>query len=158
MPSSPINLYLVQHAEPKPEEEDPDRPLSEKGWTDIRKVAELVADNIQVTSIKHSGKTRAKETAEALAEYLMPSEGVEEVKDIKPMADPSIWAGRLENISESTMLVGHLPYMSSLSALLLCGDAEKKVIDFQMGGIVCLQRDEEGNWVMGWMVTPQMLK
>jgi len=67
-----MNLYLVQHAEAKRKEEDPERPLSEKGRVDIRKVAVYIAGhiNIKVSAIIHSGKTRARQTAEALAEYL----------------------------------------------------------------------------------------
>ncbi len=36
-------LYLVRHAEAKREEEDPARPLSEKGLEDITKVASYVS-------------------------------------------------------------------------------------------------------------------
>ncbi len=35
-------LYLVQHAEAKPESEDPQRGLSERGMKDIKKVASFI--------------------------------------------------------------------------------------------------------------------
>jgi len=44
-----MNLYLVQHAEAKPESEDPDRPLTEKGWRDIRKIAPFIASQAEFT-------------------------------------------------------------------------------------------------------------
>jgi len=155
-----MNLYLVQHAEPKPKEEDPQRPLSEKGWSDIRKVGAFIAEhaNIQVSSIMHSGKTRAQQTAEALAEYLNPSEGVKEVEGLKPLDDPAIWAKRLAEIKEDIMLVGHLPHLGKLSAYLLSQDEDKKIIDFQMGGVICLGRDVSGIWSVRWMMIPQLLR
>ncbi|MEE9594620.1 MAG: phosphohistidine phosphatase SixA, partial [Candidatus Hydrothermarchaeales archaeon] len=109
-----VNLYLVQHGEPKREEEDSDRPLSETGWSEIRKVAAFIAEtvNIPVSTIFHSGKTRARQTAEALAKYLNPTEGVKEADGLKPLDDPLIWADRLAETKEDIVLVGHLPHLS----------------------------------------------
>lgn len=154
-----MNIYLVQHAEPKREEEDPQKPLSEKGWNDIRKVAAFIAEyaNIHVRSIVHSGKTRAGQTAEVLAEHLSPHEGVKEAEGLDPLAAPSIWAKRLGEMKEDIMLVGHLPHLSKLSAYLLCHDENRRVADFQMGGVVCLRRDESDTWSIRWMVIPQIL-
>lgn len=154
-----MNLYLVQHAEAKQKEEDPQRPLSKKGWADIRKIASFLGEqmNIQVTSIMHSGKLRAQQTAEVLAEYLNPSEGVEKTEGLEPLANVSIWIERLTAIKKDIILVGHLPHLSKLSSALLCRDENKKIINFQMGGVVCLNRDETGIWSINWMIIPKML-
>ena len=155
-----MNLYLVQHAQPKRREEDPERPLTEKGWADIRKAALFITEhaNVKVDRILHSGKTRARQTAEALAEYLKPQSGVEAAEDSGPLADPAIWADKIAEMSEDLMLVGHLPHLSKLASRLICGLEEVKVIDFQMGGVVCLGRNEEGVWEVQWMVVPGMLE
>lgn len=154
-----MNLYLVQHGEAKKKEEDPQRSLSEQGWTDIRKVASFIAKqtNIQVRNILHSGKTRARQTAETLAEYLNPPEGIKEAERLEPLADPSAWVDRLAESKEDIMLVGHLPHLSKLAAHLLCQDENKKIVEFQMGGIVCLGKDESDIWSVRWMVIPQIL-
>lgn len=154
-----MNLYLVQHAEARQKEEDPERPLSEKGRTDIRKIAVFISENadIQVNSIMHSGKTRAQETAEVLAEYLNPPDGIKEVEGLNPLDDPMIWVRRVTETKEDIMLVGHLPYLIKLSTHLLCQDENKKTVDFRMGGVVCLKRDESGGWSVRWMVIPEIL-
>ena len=154
-----MNLYLVQHAEPKRKEEDPQRPLSEKGLAEIRKVASFICEHssVQVNSIMHSGKTRACQTAEVLAEHLRPPEGIKEVEGLKPLDDPLTWAERLAETKEDIMLVGHLPHLDKLSAYLLCQDENKRVVDFRMGGVVCLGRDEAGTWSVRWMLIPQIL-
>ena len=35
-----MRLYLVQHGEAKPEEEDPERPLTDRGASDVRRCLE----------------------------------------------------------------------------------------------------------------------
>jgi len=154
-----MNLYLVQHGEAKSKEEDPSRPLTEKGREDVRKVVAFVAENmkIQVASILHSGKARAQQTAQILAEHLKPPEGIRMTEGLESVAEPSIWVDRLAKTEEDLMLVGHLPHLSRLSAHLLCQDEEKKVIHYQRGGIVCLKRDESGLWSINWMVIPDFL-
>jgi len=154
-----MNLYLVQHAEAKPESEDPERRLSERGRAEIRKMARFAAEHlkIRVPCILHSGKARARETAEVLAEALRPESGVEATDGLDPTADPRVWARRLTDSEEDAMLVGHLPHLSKLASLLLCGDEDKAVAAFQMGGMVCLRRDETGQWSVGWLVVPGIL-
>ncbi len=50
---------------------------------------------VQVSRILHSGKLRAKQTAEALSEHLHPTGGSSETDGLAPLDDPTIWAGRL---------------------------------------------------------------
>lgn len=154
-----MRLYLVQHAEAKSEEEDPARPLTEKGLADIKKVALYLKEHadIKVAQINHSGKTRAEQTAQALAEALAPPRGIAKAEGLEPLADPRLWAERLARLDEDTILVGHLPHLSRLASRLICGDEERKVVSFQMGGVVCLERDAEGNWSVRWALTPELV-
>ncbi len=152
-----MKVYLVQHAEPKPKDEDPERPLSEKGEEDLKRVTGfLKGKNIKVDRVLHSGKLRATQTAEMLSEAVESSE-VGETEGLKAKDDPSIWRDKLKNENEDIMLVGHLPHMGKLAGLLVANDPEKNVINFQMGGVVCLT-EEEGDWSVHWMVTPQLLE
>jgi phosphohistidine phosphatase len=152
-------VYLVQHAEAKREEEDPARDLTDKGRQDITKVAQYAGDlHLTVSRIYHSGKTRALTTAEILAAPLKPSQGVAEAAGLKPLDDPVIWADRLKGMTEDLALVGHLPHLARLAALLTCGDQEKSVINFRMGGMVCLRRLEAGPWAVEWMLIPALIR
>ncbi|MFQ5945729.1 MAG: phosphohistidine phosphatase SixA [Anaerolineae bacterium] len=153
-----MNLYLVQHAEPKPEEEDPERSLSATGREEIRKTAAFAAGvGVRAEVIRHSGKTRARQTAEALSASLSPVKGIAEADGLKPLDDPSVWAERLALTKDDTMLVGHLPHLSRLAGLLVMRDPESSPISFRMGGMLCLARDDTGGWTVRWMVTPELL-
>ena len=151
-------LYLVQHAEAKKEEEDSARPLSEKGLQNIARVAAYSAQlNIKIDKIFHSTKLRAKQTAGILFENLKPMKGISEVDGLSPLDDPNIWAERLKDLQEDVMLAGHLPHLARLASLLLSGDADKNIISFRMGGIVCLKKDDAGIWSLQWMLVPEVI-
>lgn len=151
-------LYLVQHGDAKKEDEDPSRPLSDKGRHDISRVASYISHlNISVLRLFHSAKLRAKQTAEILFEHLRPVKGLSEVDGLSPLDDPQIWAERLKDIPDDLILVGHLPHLGRLASLLLCENPEKNVISFRMAGIVCLKRDDSGTWSLQWMLTPEIV-
>jgi phosphohistidine phosphatase len=154
-----VNLLLVQHAEAKSEQEDPLRPLTDKGRQDIERVAQYLRQHLPSSParILHSGKLRAQQTAHVLAEYLDPAGGVEVADDLDPLADPQVWAGRLTGITEDTVLVGHLPHLARLASQLVCDNAQVKVVEFQMAAVVCLGRDETGAWTVRWMITPEVV-
>ena len=151
-------LYLVQHAEAKGKEEDPARDLTEKGRRDMERMARYLKGlEVEVKQIFQSGKTRAHSTADILAAQVQPTAGVSEAQGLSPLDDPGIWAERLANLDEDIMLVGHLPHLGRLAALLLSGDQERSVVNFQMGGVVRLRRLEAGQWAVDWMVVPAMV-
>ena len=152
-----MKLYLVQHAQQKSEEQNPAKPLTERGFEDARKVAGLVAAHVKVNSIFHSGKLRAKQTAEVLAEHLNPAQGVKQAEGLKPNDSHLIWAQKLAGIKGDVMLVGHLPHLQNLSSYLLCKDANKKIVQFEMGGILCLEKGDESAWLVRFMLVPELL-
>ena len=151
-------LYLVQHAEAKPEEEDPARDLTDKGRLEIENVAHhLKRLDVQVRQIFHSGKTKAQTTAQVLAWHLKPPAGVSEAPGLAPLDDPEIWADRIAPLDEDILAVGHLPHLGKLAALLMTGDKERSVVNFRMGGVVRLKRMATGQWAVDWMVLPEII-
>ncbi len=126
-------LYLVQHAEAKKEEEDPERGLTDQGFKDIARSAIFARKlKVKVSGIHHSGKKRAMQTAQMLADHLKPEKGILQTDGLAPMDDPAVWTRRLAKMDEDVMLVGHLPYLAKLAGLLLAGDKEKMFVDFKM--------------------------
>jgi phosphohistidine phosphatase len=153
-----VLLYLVQHAEAKTEGEDPARGLTDKGFREIALTALFARDQgVAVQGVYHSGKKRAHQTAQALADQVHPKEGILEAGWLAPMDDPKTGEERLSHMHEDIMLVSHLPYLAKLASLLLCGDGSKNIVDFKNAGIACLKRFEDGHWAAEWMVTPEMM-
>ena len=152
-----MELYLVQHGEAKPESEDPERPLTDRGAETVRRMAAWAAQvGLKVDQIRHSGKRRAEQTAALLGERLNPAQGVIAVAGLNPNDDVRPVAEAIRAEQAAVMLVGHLPHLSRLANLLLTGDPEGGVLCFQMAGIVCLVR-EGGQWAVDWAVPPELL-
>jgi phosphohistidine phosphatase len=151
-----MKVYLVQHAEAMSEEREPDRPLTDLGRQHTEWVAAAAAElDVEVDQIRHSGKTRAEQTAEILGEVLAPPQGVVAVSGLSPLDDVVPVADGLTADSKTVMLVGHLPFMERLAGHLLTGDAGQPVIDFTNVGIVCLEKRDK-RWQAAWILTPEM--
>jgi phosphohistidine phosphatase len=155
-----MNIYLVQHGKPVPKEENPDRPLSEQGIEDIERIAAFLnrASRIQVEEIFHSGKTRARQTAEILSSNLISGKEPLEKAGLAPLDDVRIISDEIMQMQNDFMIVGHLPHLARLTSLLTTGSESNSVIGFQQGGIVCLRyNDEEKVWTVAWMLVPEII-
>jgi phosphohistidine phosphatase len=151
-----MELYLVQHGEAKPESEDPERPLTERGRREVERVARHAArTGARPAEIRHSGRRRAEETAALLARHLRPARGVRAVAGLGPNDDPAATREAIEREAEPLCIVGHLPHLSRLASLLLAGDPEREILAFRMGGMVYLER-ADGRWRVRWAVVPEV--
>jgi len=153
-----MHLYLVQHGAAKPESEDRERPLTDEGRRTIEKMAAwLKSAGVWVDRIERSDKLRARQTAEILAAGLNTPEGTRQVSCLAPNDDVGPTVSRLAKETKNLMLVGHLPYLSRLVAQLIGVPADQIVVQFRTGGVVRIDRNEAGNWVIQWAVVPELL-
>lgn len=149
-----MHLYLVRHGEAKSEQEDPERPLSNRGRETVDRVSRAAAKKGMAASrIFHSDKLRAKQTAEILARNIIPSEGICEINGLRPEDDPSLTKAELEASGRSLIVVGHLPHLHRLAAMLLNGNSSEQVIDFPTASVVCLTRRKK-DWKVNWTMDP----
>jgi phosphohistidine phosphatase len=149
----------MQHGASKSEQEDPQRNLTDEGRRVVERVAEYLASTgICIDRIEHSEKLRARQTAEILASKLKPRDGLDQVSGLAPNDDVTPMRIRLQTDEKTVMLVGHLPYLSRLLSGLLLVDQERPLVEFRMGGVVCLERVENGAWRVLWAFTPDLLR
>ena len=150
-----MKLYLVQHGEAVVKEIDAERPLTETGTADVTRVANSLAlAGISVARVIHSGKTRARQTAEILAAAVAPSIQPEVSNLINPNDDPT----ELDLGAGDTMIVGHLPFMGRLVSLLVAGNADSATVSYAPGSVVCLESDGDGGWQINWMLQPSLVE
>jgi len=153
-----MKLYLIQHGEAKSEAEDPERSLTARGEKEIGAVSKIAGGlQIRPSKIYHSGKLRAKQTAEIIASALKISDSlVQPVQGLNPNDDIHPWVERISKEKEDLMLVGHLPFLEKLTSLLLCGDENARLVLFRYGAIVCLDQKGDKGWAVRWILTPEM--
>ena len=148
-----MHLFLVHHGDAVGPGVDPRRPLSSRGRVDVeRRAAEAAARGARPAVVWHSGKLRAKQTAQefwracnALAEFSV-------TKDLQPDDPPEWMRDRLRAERRDVMLAGHFPHLPRLLSLLV-GGAEAGAA-FPLHGIVALVTNDEGaTWREFWRIS-----
>ena len=150
-------LFLVQHGKSLPKDKDLKKGLSQEGIAETERIAEVAKGYaVCVSKITHSGKTRARQTAEIFEAALKPEGGIDESSGLSPLDDVTVFADTVDS-TKDVMLVGHLPFMERLTAYLVTGSTDKPVFKFQNSGIVCLDTDPpNGSWVIKWALMPHI--
>ncbi|MFC1673709.1 phosphohistidine phosphatase SixA [Pseudomonadota bacterium] len=149
-----MKLYLVQHCDALSKDENPERPLSEKGLKDAIKMAAFLHNaNVLVDEVAHSGKLRAEETAAVLCKTVWLGQAAVKMDGLKP-GDP---INHLMNTALTSggdlMVVGHMPFMGKMAAACLDG----AIINYEPGAVLCLGRADDG-WSLNWFIKPMMLR
>jgi phosphohistidine phosphatase len=146
-----MTVFLVHHAQAVGPKVNASQPLSEHGRIQADRFAAATASRgARPSAIWHSGRLRARQTAEAFWHACNPAAEILEVRGLHP-GDPPDWiVDALRGESRDIMIVSHLPLLGRLLRLFLCGDPESATgPDFPPHGIVALERVGEG-WVERW--------
>ena len=154
-----MTIYLVQHGKAKSRLEDPERPLNNDGIKETNIVCNFLKKyKIGVNSIIHSGKLRAKNTAEILIKGLSSEKGIIQMDGLKPNDNVNIIDNFIIKQNMDYMFVGHLPFMNKLSSLLITGDENLNIVKFKNSCIVCLNKENnEEYFKLCWMICPGLL-
>ena len=105
-----MKIYLTQHGDALAKEVDPERPLSDQGQVDVGRVASfLAASGITIAQVWHSGKTRARQTAELLAARLASAAIVEAMEGLGPKDSGDELVRVIENMSADLLVSLALP-------------------------------------------------
>lgn len=150
-----MRLYLCQHGEALTKDVDPDRPLSERGVADVCNIANTLSDTIQIRAVAHSGKTRARQTAELLHERLAPDVPIQAESGLGATDPVEDFAAQLATRESGLMVVGHMPFVGHLASHLL-GEPGRNLLAFQPGTVAALEQDEDDAWLVTWMLTPAL--
>lgn len=154
-----MDLYLMQHGEAVSEQQDPARPLTDAGRAAVERVAaRALAAGVQVDACVHSGKTRAEQSALALADALQVP-AVNARGDLDPSSPVSPFAQWLaeQGAHGSLAVVGHLPFLDRLASLLVAGEESAQVVRFRNAGLVRLvPKLERGGFTVAWALVPDL--
>lgn len=153
-----MRLYLVQHGDAVPKELDPDRPLSDQGRADIQRLTEwLSSQNVRVAQILHSGKTRAKETAEILRPLLKSPSQIYEGQGLAPNDSPETFLHQLRDPEKDTLVAAHMPFVARTVSQALTGAPDRQLVDFLPGTVAGIERNEGASWHLFIFMRPDFL-
>ena len=143
---------MIQHGKAYSKDVDPERRLTKEGVEETESVARKAREmGVSVEEIWHSGKARARMTAEIMGRILQCGNVVEK-PGLAPLDDPTPIYNELVETGYDVMVVGHLPHLSRLLSLLLHVDTE--VVRFQYSHLLALEREESGKYYIVWYIPP----
>ena len=157
-----MDIYLVQHAQAKSTSKTQRVLFLKREWQTLRERSAYAEKlGFAIDRIYHSGKLRAKQTAEILARHLGVADKVETKKGLDPsdsVAPIRDWLGRLSSEGiRNILIVGHLPFLDKLTSLLVAGTEDAHVVAFQNAGIVKLVPKSAGSgYSIQWIITPDI--
>jgi phosphohistidine phosphatase len=145
-----VHLVLVHHGDAVGPDVDPRRPLSPWGREAVgRLAAQAAARGVKPAVVWHSGKLRAKETADAFWRACNPFAEFSATRDLQPGDPPEWMRDRLRGEPRDILIAGHYPHLPRLLELLVTpGD---RSAPFPQHGVVALvTEDEGGTWTEEW--------
>jgi phosphohistidine phosphatase len=130
------------------------RPLSDRGRVQVDMLAQQAADHgAKPDVIWHSGKLRARQTAEAYWKRCNPLATFSAARGLQP-TDPTTWiADSITGDTRHILLAGHFPHLPRLLGRLITGNPDATSADFPLNGIVALE-GVDGKWVERWRLRP----
>jgi phosphohistidine phosphatase len=141
-----VAVGLVHHAEAVDALVDAQRPLSARGLEHAQRLAERArSEGVRPVSIWHSGKLRARQTAECFLRACNPMADFRMVRGLGPGDSPEWTRDALEGETQDVLLVSHMPLLPRLTELLLPSFSA-----FPLHGIVVLERTGRGQYVERW--------
>jgi phosphohistidine phosphatase len=146
-----MTLYLLHHADAVSPAVDTRRPLSTLGLAQVAWIAEQArARSVKPDVIWHSGKLRARQTAEAVLRACNPMAEFGMVRGLRP-DDPVEWIiDALRGETRTVLLASHMPFLPALAAALA-----PDVSTFPLNGLMALERGEgESLWREAWRISP----
>ena len=158
-----MNLYLIRHAHALTELEDPDRPLSEKGRGQVKRLVKFLRGRTAFSPVEiwHSPLARSRQTARLLAPVLAPTAKVVEIAGLEPENNPRALAARLKPGRHDLAIVGHEPHLSLLAMWLVTGAATHEGFKLRKASVLCLEHDSatpESPWRVRWLLAPELLE
>ena len=152
-----MKVYIVRHGQAASSDVDPQRGLTPAGRAEVEKVARhLKSLNLSVDCVWHSGKTRAEQTAEILAEAMTVKEGVTAHPGLSPNDHVGPIRNEIEAGGQDIMIVGHLPFVGILTSLLLTSTESTWPINFKEATTACLEKPSNNHWQIEWVITPEI--
>jgi phosphohistidine phosphatase len=144
-------IYLVHHGDAVGPDVDTRRPLSPAGQVHVERLAaEAAARGAKPSVIWHSGKLRAKQTAEAFWRACNPLAELSATRDLQPDDQPQWIADRLGAETQDVLLAGHFPHLPRLLMLLTASDEPT----FPAHGVVALSSEDQGmTWKEVWRIS-----
>jgi phosphohistidine phosphatase len=143
-------VVLVHHGEAVAADLDTQRPLSARGRLGAERLAAAVAARgVRPVAVWHSGKLRARQTAEAFWRACNPLAEFKAIRGLQPTDPAAVLADHLAGEVRDVLLAGHMPSLERLLRVMVTG-SEEDALSFPAHGVVALEPVDATRWREAW--------
>ena len=159
-----MRLYLAHEGYSISEKENARQPLSDEGRISLQKLASFLArGKFAITSVFHSNKLCAKQTAIILSQGLGAGRVVQESPvpidtddDVRPL-HKNLESNANLNF-DGALLVADRIFLDRFLSYLICREMEPALLVFDPGTFVSIERRANtSQWIIQWVVKPNLL-
>jgi phosphohistidine phosphatase len=127
--------------------------LTAAGRSSVERLAAAAATRgVRPDIVWHSGKLRARQTAEAFWRACNALAAFSATRDVQPDDPPEWLRDRFIGETREVLVAGHYPHLPRLLTLLL---GEDRATAFPLHGVVTLDFSEPTKWQELWRLDPQ---
>lgn len=140
----------MRHGQAENPSIDPEQGLTEEGKKAILQIADkMMNKSVHISQIYHSTKKRAQQTAHLVADVISSDVPPQAMENLKPGDNPSNIIDTVNQWTNDTLIVSHLPFIPSLLDLLT---RSQNSIHFEPATVVCLGRSGP-QWQLEWVIS-----
>jgi phosphohistidine phosphatase len=149
-----VVLYLVHHGDAVGPDVDPRRPLSERGRRNAARLAtEAAGRGTRPAVVWHSGKLRARQTAEEFWRACNALATFSATRDLQPDDPPEWLFDRVRGEAQDVLVAGHFPHLPRLLELIARASG-LTLAAFPQHGVVAVEtRDGGATWKELWRLS-----
>jgi len=162
-----MDLYLFRHGKAEKTVlsggSDDERPLTGRGKSEVHEIAAWIrTQGCLIDCIATSPLTRARETAEIIAEVYPAARGPELWQELSPGVefDRLLYRIREQHGTPSLLLIGHEPSMSACISRIISGSGNVRIV-LKKGGlakIVNFFPSENSSGDLVWLLSPRHMR
>jgi len=153
-----MQLYIMRHGQAATPDGAMESELTRAGRLAIEQLAvrfsqSLSQQGLSLSTIFHSGKKRAEQTANIMAKSIIANTGCSILAGMRPNDDPQNIIETINHWQAPTLIVSHLPFIPRLGEILAGSNAEVRTIDILPGTIITLQPSNH-HWQIVSIMSP----
>ena len=151
-----MKLYLMRHGEAEGVYEGEGPALSARGESEVNQIGKaLSSKKIQLDHIYHSGKLRARQTADIVGSKFSADIPISKREGLKPNDPVLVFAKDLNDESGNILVIGHLPFVAKLTSYLLAETESELMFSYSTASVACLEYAHSLGWSLHWLIDPE---
>ncbi len=152
-------IYIMRHGQAAKPNDQSESQLTTEGRKSVSRQAQQLNQHLSrndnnLSAVIHSGNKRAEETATIIHNLVAPYASITLQSGLLPNDDPRLILPLIKQLTLPMLIVGHLPFIPQLIALLSNGKTVKEQLNLAPGVIIVMSSSNL-SWSLESIISPE---